>query len=527
MKRFIRFLALILSILTLVSTTACNNKKNDGYVNTTPAEKVEGTVHGGTITQTEKKILSDGKSDYILVIPVDTQGDIEKAAKEFNLFFSEATGIKLPVVSDEGLAYNENAKYISLGNTNVLESSHISIDIVGIKHHGYEIITKDNSIFVCGQARGVLYGVYDLLEHLVGYKNYTTTYYKLDKNLTEIKLPNFQIKEVPDIDYRIAPNGSYQRNITTMTRMRMSNTNDVFIEGCAVHSALSILNPDVYQAEHPDWYMIKNQQLCYTAHGNEEEYAAMVAEAVERCKYYIDRDQEHKFLAFSQIDISTWCQCANCKAVVEKYGGFHTATQNLFINDVAERIEEWLKTDDAGRNKGREVMFVIFAYHYTTNAPALKNSKGEWELVSPDVKLRPNVGVWIAPINGNYVDNLYSSACQPLREIFDGWTVCADYLLVWGYDCYFSKYLVPYDSWNQMQDLTKYLYNRNIKMYWPQGIYNDLGNTHFDNLKMFVWSELMWNVNVDVSALIDEYFAEVYCVQFVFRHFRTAPLKYR
>ena len=525
-KIFSILLALTLGIFTGCtdeSSTSSGNNSNNG--NMTPIGNgahieynvtgdVEGTVHERFIGTTEYKILDNGVTDYKIVTPSQYGSDLTKTVAEFNSFFEEATGIKLTVISDLGLTYEMNGKYISLGKTNLLETSGVEIDYETLKHHGYEVVTKGATLFVAGEERGVLYGVYDILEYLIGYKCYTPTYYKIDKNVKNIDLPAFDIKEVPDFDYRIAPNGNYLRNPTVLTRMRMNDRSEVFVDsdGNDAHTAFNILPPEIYKESHPDWYMGNGAQLCYTARGNETEYEALVAESVERCKYFLDMDknQSKTLLAFTQIDQNTWCDCEACSALVSANGNTGAATQIPFINDVAAAVEMWIQSDEAGRNKGRDITFVIFAYHKTDKAPTVKNADGTWSLTSPEMQLRDNVAVWVAPLHYNYVESIYSPNNVSLKTIFDSWSSVAPTYCVWGYDVYFSDYLTPFDSWNTMQELAKYLYNLNTKIYWPQGAFNDLACTNFDNLKSFVWSEMLWNVNVNMNELIDEYFSVVY-----------------
>lgn len=568
MKKAYKVLALFLAVLTLGSISACKNiganssgnnsggNSNDNkdakdYMEYNVVGDVEGTTHERSISETSYKLLNNGVSEYKIVTTEKAGVDLKKAVSEFNTFFQEATGISLSIVTDTGLTYNADSKYISLGNTALLKAAGLNTDS-SLGTQGYEIVTKGASVFVTGQDKGVLYGVYDMLKYLIGYEFYTPLYYEIEKNVKDIVLPAFNIKEIPDFEYRIAPNGNYLRNVSALMRSRMNETGEVFIEDCAIHSAFNILPPqeylddDTYPDNHTEmmqfteeeymrnrmWYKDGEiMQLCYTAHGDPVAYEALVSTAVERCKYFINRDQEHNVLSFTQIDNGGWCECKACSALIEKNANAKSATQIVFINDVEERIRAWLATDDAGINKGREITFTIFAYQSSAAAPVRKNADDSWTLTSEEMKLNDNIAVWVAPIFSNYQQSIYDKQ-NDLLDIFNSWAAISPQFTVWGYDVYFNQYLTPFDSWNTMQDLAKHLRQLNTIMYWPQGSYNDVASTNFDNLKSYIWSKVLWNVNVDVNACINDYFRAVYkeaaaTMQEAYWTMRTELLRHR
>lgn len=532
MKKLVKLFSLALAILTFSSVAiSCKSDETqsggggggggENQTQTVP-EQVEDTTHEREDGNTSYKIMSNGETSYKLVLPETTDKYLISAAAEFNGFFEEATGKRLETVKDTDVTvFDATSKYISLGDTWMAEEAGVTVDKNELGSQGYEIVTKNQSVFIGGNSQGVLYGVYDVLEYFVGYEFYSVNYYRIEKNVTEIELPAFKVKEIPDFEYRIASYGVFQ-NAQARQRLRLMADNELYIKECVVHSAFTIVPPED-ENTHDNWFA--GEQLCYTAgsYGTEDEseYYAMVEYATQSCINFIkaDPNRAHEFLSFTQRDHYHWCACSACSAVINKNNGAKTSTQIIFINDVSERVQKWLEGDEesqskygeVGDNLNRKITFVIFAYHMSEAAPSVKNKQtGEYELTSPEMQLNDNVAVMVAPIRGNYVDSVYAENNTGLYELFMSWEVVAPMYLVWGYDCYFRQYLTPYDSWGSMQDLAKLLYNLNTRVYWPQAAYNLPSNTNFDNLKQYVWSKLLWNVNVDMNALINEYFEAVY-----------------
>ncbi|MBQ8294832.1 MAG: DUF4838 domain-containing protein [Clostridia bacterium] len=512
-----------LAICLLVSNLAScggGNQSSDSSEKPLP----EGGEHGGVVGETDHMLVEDGNSEYKLVIPVDADVKTKKAANEFETFFSEATDIELEVITDAQATWSDTAKYISLGNTSLLETANIEINEVELGQQGYEIRTVGQSIFVASAGGfGALYGAYDLLGHLVGYEQFTSNHYSLDTNVSELTLPNFEIKEVPDFEYRIAPYGAAFTNSVFRERMRMFHDQEVYIENAQVHTMLRTILPTKthdtslkdkydngtlekdYEEEHPYWFMDSKQQLCYTAHGDPEEYEALITEIVENCKKLILSDPDHDYISLTQMDVNVWCSCNACSALKNKYGT-NAASQIILANDVAERVEKWLEDEQVGR----KIQFVIFAYHQTEKAPAIRNSDGTYSAIDEEVILRDNISVQIAPISANYIDSIYAEENVTLYNLTESWVPCAKSFCYWGYDCYFGSYLTPYNTYGSMQDAMTRLYEMNAKIVWMQGAYNLRAQTGFDDVKTYLWSKLMWNVKADVNALIQNFFDNVY-----------------
>jgi hypothetical protein len=519
-------LATFLTVNCLVACEKFGHLGNQGDSSKDPSTQLppDSGLHGGEITETEHSIVKNGNSEYKIVIPATADVKTQKAANEFDTFFREATDIDLDIITDAESTWSDTSKYISFGKTSLLKNAEIEISEEELGWQGYEIHTVGQSVFVAAVGGlGALYGAYDLLHYLVGYEQFTANCYSLDMDVTEIALPDFSVKEVPDFEYRIAPYGSAFNNSIFRERMRMFHDQEVYIENAQVHTMLRTILPTKthvqslkdkydkgtlevdYEEEHPLWFMDSKQQLCYTAHGDPDEYEALISQLVENCKELILSDTEHDYISISQMDINVWCSCSACSALKSKYGT-NAASQIMLVNDVAERVEKWLEDEEIGR----KIQFVVFAYHQTEKAPAKRNADGTYSAIDNDVVLRHNVSVQIAPISANYIDSIYDEENITLYNLTESWLPCASSFAYWGYDCYFGSYLTPYNTYGSMQDAMIRLYEINAKIVWMQGAYNLRHQTGFDDVKTYLYSKLMWNRYADVNALIQNFFDNVY-----------------
>ena len=515
MKKGRKIFACILAAISLLSVTACNKGDGGSYAEPIAPVETEGNIHERSIEPTTEKIVENGVSHYQILINEDQKSALSQAINELQAIFQSATGVKLPVVTDESLSgVLDDAKYISLGKTMLSEILEVEVDYEALGWQGYQIETKGKSLFVCGGDRGIMYGVYDLLKVLVDFEVYNSKVHYYRKGVTDLALPKLSIKEVPDIEYRIPVTGAETLDRATTNRMFMNNRNEVIVPEGGAHNVLKYIVPiEEHLEEHSSWFSGDQTQLCYTARGDAEEYEAMLNCALENVKAYLLKYPTHKVMSITQMDVKTWCECDACTEMKTFYGGANSATQIRFINDLAARAEAWLDEEQGGR----EVEFMFFAYHKSEQAPVKQNEDGSWSLIDDEnipgleMKLRDNVSVWIALIYEDYTKSVTDPvAGLNVRQIMESWHEAADSYFIWAYTVYFDNYLIPYDSYGALQDMVKYFVSHGTKFLWAQGNYNQHRNTGYDDLKGYLFAKLMWNCNLDINALISDYFDKVY-----------------
>jgi hypothetical protein len=140
----------------------------------------------------------------------------------------------------------------------------------------------------------------------------------------------------------------------------------------------------------------------------------------------------------------------------------------------------------------------MFAYYDSIDAPTKGN-----------LKLNDNVSVWIAPINDNYMLDVNNSSNQ-LGAALTAWKKVASSVAIWAYNVYFDNYLVPYNSYDKIDQLIDACVASNASFMWVQGNWNTTQNTGFDSLKAYLIAKLMWDSTADVNQLTNDYFNAVY-----------------
>ena len=297
MKKRTRFISLFLvGISTFLF--ACSSKDNKPSATSKPSQpkneyvdyKLDHGIHEYKVAPTGKKIVENGKTDYVVVYPENISRYDELAVKELRLFFEEATGIILKAKSDKGLTYSENNKYICIGNVSfestVEADGEVDLKDIGMELtsdlglSGFKLQTVGNSVYMASLRYGALSAVYEFLARCFHYEYYAADCYTIDRSVTDLELKDFKIKDVPDI-MTSAVLSTLVQNGPKEHQWRLRLTPDAVIQSNH-HNAYEYIGPDMvdendklFSEAHPEFFATDGNQLCYTARGNAESLELM------------------------------------------------------------------------------------------------------------------------------------------------------------------------------------------------------------------------------------------------------------
>ena len=519
-RKFTSILSLILLIVlssNLCLTSCISNQQvtgnnNDKTINVNNVSDfyVEGTIHEFNITETNEFIVENGKSDYSIVISKDASEEIKTAQKDFANFFLEATSLFLPVTYAEDVTFDSDSRYIVIGNNAVTQQAGVTPDASVLGNQGFNIATVGKSIFLCGATDlGSLYAAYELLTQLFNFDYFGVDTYCLDTGVTELKLMNYDITDVPDIEIRAANHQFFMSDKTTRQRLRFVNFGELVIpvDGLTVHNSRAYIPKDKY-GQNTDWFSTDGQNLCYTAHGKPEEVAKMqriVADVM--IEYYIANPD--KFLiTMTHEDTQTLCVCDSCNEMKQHYNDSQAASVVIFLNGVCKMVEEFFASEE-GKQYDRDFKVLFFAYH-ATNKPPVKfdNVKNQYVPIDDAVVLNRHLTPYFAESNADYTKDFYDqdSVNVTYAENLKGWSAISDCNYLWMYSTNFSYFLTPYNTFDTTQATYKFAIENKVDYIYDQGQSNQTGSsTGWAWLKIYLYSKLTWNINQDINQLIDKF----------------------
>lgn len=541
---FRKCIVFFLAGITAISFVGCVNEgqEQNSPTGKVPTEEVYNGTHIFDISETSNYLLKNGKTDYKIVVPEHCGTYVLQAKTEFVYLFKEATGVTIPSITDAELtAHTAEGKYISIGRTKLLETSGVEVDYAKLGRDGGRIQTKDNSIYIVGGLdKGTLYTVYTFMQLAFNFEQYYINCYEIDRGINNIKLMNYNVTDIPDIAIRTNDSGLLWEKSTDYDednapyRLKMGTKiwDRIFpihremgnrdSESLQVHNSFMFLPPDIYQEEHNEWYGNNGSgmmnQLCYTAHGNEVEFELMVAECAKKIEqslvwYSPEEYPEYNVATLTMEDNPNLCTCDKCSEL-KNYYGTSAAAATIFINRVAELVDEWMQDPANAAYKRDDFHLIFFAYMNMSQAPAKYNeAKGVWEPIDDKVKFRDNVGLYFAPINDlAYEMDFFDEINDSGRDTFDAWNAISDFTYYWTYATNFYYYNYIFDSFNFYSgEFYAFLANRSGEYIFAQQQHDQTGtHTAWHNLKFYLNAKLSWNSSLNEETLIDNWFNAMY-----------------
>ena len=533
-----RIFALFLIVITLMLSLSQCKKSDNGEQS--PTYNFQGT-HSFAYTVTESDFIKNGKTDYKVVIPDDASDLIKTAAREFGYLFGIATGITISTDVDTNLLHNASNKYISIGETSLLETSGIEIDREELGADGVRIVTKDNTVYLIGGSDyGSLYAVYDFMKVTFNYEQYFTDCMEIDKNVSDLKLYDFNVKNIPDIalrpiNYGFLKTGSEDYDESMLGyRLRIAKDRGEYF--MPIFSAFdtksstakstntnTYLPYNTYYASHKDWFSNNcingEYQLCYTAHGNESELQLMLEECAKKIQFSMQHFTPEKYpdmnvVTLTMEDNFPTCSCDEClRLASEEVYGTEAGAVVIFMNRLGEMIEQWQNKPENAAYKRDNFKLIFFAYNSFENPPVKQNEKGEYEPIDELVRCRDNVGVYLAICNNiEYQKSFFEEINELGREQLEGWSALTDFLYFWTYETNFKYYMYFYDSFDFFNtEAYQYIAFFRPEMFFAQGQEaSGASGTTWNNLKAYLNAKLSWDSSLNTNDLIDNWFNAMY-----------------
>lgn len=515
-----RIIALLLCFaLTFSTAFGCGNKPD------TPAPAEEVTKFTDTV------MAKNGETDYKIVVPAAASDCVLYAASELNRYFTRSTGAQMEIVVDNGTALDENAKYVSLGDTTM--AGGLTVTKAEVNLDGYKIARRGNTILIKAyEDRGVMYGVYEFLHRGFGYECYAVDEIALDVKPTAY-LPDLDFTDAPSFEGRFL-DGPLDYNQELQAKLRMKDmwlssrygggATDEWM-GMHCESFLHIVDYADYEAyyaeHHPD---VAKEDYRYewfsNASGSRLQWcltnSVLLDVATENLKKIIAEHPEGIYVNIAEEDMGVMCNCErtgesffglSCKDSRVKYGVSGTLIR--FVNELIKCIEPWREQN----YPDRDLKYVTFVYHQSINAP-VKEQKENGKYVPIDETVVPHEKLYVryAPIQRCYYHNLLDKTCsinKRYAENYEKWTDLTDRLMTWEYRTNFSAYYQFFDNFGTMQDETIRYYKDgvvNMMLQYTTGS----GLASMSDLNVYLNSKILWNVYADQEKLIDDFMNAFY-----------------
>ena len=494
-KLTVFFLIIVLAFATF---GGCSNKDN--------------TSKNLAVKYTDYDLVKNGTTEYRVVVPEAADDYMNTTLMEFLYFFKLATNLEMVNVSEENTVYAEDAKMIVLGNCEqLLSEANVSVNFLELGESGFVIKTVGQNVFIAGGYRyGTVNGVYEFMRKTFNYEIYSADEIVIDKEVSQKKLPDLDMKKIPDIEVLIPGTGLMVNDRTAAMRLGYHGYSELDIpvidangKEHNAHSDRFIVPFDVYGEEHSDWFgaadSVHGKQLCYS---NTEMYEQAY---LPRVKELVAMYPTRSWFTISQSDNTPLCKCDKCTPEVEKYGSY-SGIMVKFANKLAKDLNDWLKQEGSDR------IIKVFAnaYQETMDPPVTYNQKTDTYTPIDGIKLGENVYVHMALSAQLPPVSIYAESNGGCYSQIKGWAALNSKISCWSYGQTFLNYFVPTNLYNSMPDIFKLMKEVGCIDFTVQMQVDNLNGTDFYHLKVFLQSKLRWDVNLDINKLIEEYFTHYF-----------------
>jgi len=468
----------ILVLLLIISLTACGKKKTD------KPDEDEGPIF------TDHVLVENLSTSYKIVIPENASSQIMTAASELVYFFKEATGVEIERITDSSLTMDTEGKYLSIGKTKLYNESLIEVSFDELGPDGFKLVTIDKSVIMIGATdTGSLYAVYEFLETTFDLDVFSKDEFYI-KEVTHQLLPKFEVTEVPLFDRRSVGLYTFTEDATFRRRMRQEFYSDGWILWS--HSHFTILPPEQYSAQHPDWYNSDMTQLNLTNDEMREEFTRVVIDLVKENK-------NHTYIMLGAEDHNTFGDSKEELEAVEKYT--EAGVLIRFTNQVAEAVQQYIDENEPGR-----IFYVAtFAYFRSENPPVVQEADGSYRAIDPSVIPNENVRIMIAPIYAANSKNFHHEINRETKRVYDGWSAIASgKLQTWIYNKYFNQYFIPFHNFSTLKENYEILANYGVDFIYHQGN-KETPAGGLQDLMSYVQAKLMWSLDYDLEELVERF----------------------
>jgi len=427
-------------------------------------------------------VLADhGQAAYVLVVPKNVKEIETKAAHDIAQYFKLISGAEFPIVAEDAPA-GKGRPFVSIGRTQLLARSTSKWKNADLAAEGYAIeVLGENVYLYGGSGRGLMHGVYSLLEEDLGCRWYSPT--SIDTpHLEKFSAGLVSRKFVPVLELRdpyiakVWDSNWSLRNKTNTPQTRVPPAWGGSLRFYnAAHTYALYFPTQEYFAKHPEYYALVNgkrqpTQLCHT---NED----VIRLSIEKtCQIFRD-NPEVTVTAIAPNDGRGFCDCPHCKKLDEENGG-RAGSFFYFVNRIAAGVKK------------------EFPHHHLISLAYLDYAKPPTKLkVDPYIIIRlcTDSHAWMYQF-------CFIWESEEFQKMIRAWHAAKAKIYIWDYTTDYVHFLVPLANWPVVADNTRF----NIKNGATGIMYESDANDN-DELRGWVWAKHLWNPALDTKMLLKDF----------------------
>ena len=415
------------------------------------------------------------------MVPKNAKEIETKAAHDIARYFKLISGADFPIVA-EGAPAVKARPLISIGRTRLLERSASKWKHADLAAEGYAIEVLGKNVYLYGgSGRGLMHGVYSLLEEDLGCRWYSTS--SIDTPRTEtFSVSLVSRKFVPVLELRdpyickMWDSNWSLRNKTNTPQARVPPAWGGSIRYHYMgHTSGFYFPTEEYFAKHPEYYALVNgkrqpSQLCNTN-------ADVIRLSIEKtCQIFRDHP-EVTITAIGPNDGRGFCDCPHCKKLNDENGG-RAGSFFYHVNRIAEGVKK------------------EFPNHHLISLAYLDYAKPPTKL-----KVDPYIIIQLCTDSHAWMYQFcFVWESEEFQKMIKAWHAAKANIYIWDYTTDYVHFLVPMANWPVVADNTRF----NIKNGATGVMYESDVNDN-DEMRGWVWAKQLWNPDLDTKTLLKDF----------------------
>ena len=469
---------------------------------------------GSAVGANRVTLVSDGQARATIVVAANCPKVVSVAAGQLQRYIERMSRAKLPIIklkedSVETLrSASRKDNLVLVGESRYTRELRISSK--DFKPDGYQMATVPNVLFIIGKdtcttdprrgihktlgSVGTLHGVYHFLESLGVRWFYPTEIGEVVPKKKDIVVENLNVRDAPYFSYR---NGPQTASLSDRQwHWRIGFGVGEFVPDHQCHPFW--LWPEKYQESHPEYFAFKDgkissRHICFTS---PDARKRMLQDVKNFFNTYPYANRYPYFTLLFNDGCSRSCECERCKAKVVNSQGWSGSDSNI-IAEAAIGLARATEKDFPGRG------ILIGAYNKCIRPPT--NVK----------KLPPNVAVIIC--KHGRLHQWSKDYIRNVNYVIEGWRkLQPKEIYFWEYYGHgrgfeFAPHYIAADI-KHLKELSE-----KGPRICGERVFGDYSRTctlkartWWFNLNCYVTAKCLWNPDLDVDELLEDYYDKFY-----------------
>jgi hypothetical protein len=454
-------------------------------------------------------IAVSGKAKAVIVTPSRSSWLEEFAANELQKYLEKISQAKIPVKKET--ASSENTYSIFIGMTKMSEEAGVMPDEEGTGRDGFEIRSLKKGMVIRGRTDlGTLFGVYELLERYFGVRWFMPgeEYIPVVRTL---KTGRINLTYKPSFANRWVGNGEWPLHQRMNAYVTAAGKPVGINWKWHFHTFATLMSPDKYYSVHPEYFAMVNGDRKVTesrTHGNQlcTSNPEVIKEIARNLIDTLDKEPGIEIVTLSPNDGGGFCECDNCRALDEPGRDWFAKYSNRLavFNKAVSGI---VKMKHPG------VMIKVGAYAMYARPP-----------LDPEYKPEDNQIIQLCHLYFCHNHPLGSNMCkagetyepkdeylpnQEFEKILDQWLKLSKHVYIYEYYSVggMARANLPWPMIHTMRTDIPYYRSKGVEGFYTQqsdDLFFRLG------LNFYVAAKLCWNADLNVDALLNDYFEKFY-----------------